>query len=315
MGPISFLTPLAALVALAGVLPVAAFLRRERRARVVRRGLGLAEPAPERAIPAALVAASVLVGAAAAQPVIDRAPPQRERTDAEIFVAVDTSRSMLAGEGPNDPTRFERARTAAVALREELREFPTGVAQFTDWTSPHLFPTLGREGFRLTLERALYVDSIGSRESSLITTDLTALAAFARESWFTPGVTKRLLLVLTDGESRQVRPDLAALREAGIDAVFVHVWGAEESIWRPNGTEPQYRPDASAARALAQAAALVDGAVFDEGDLDGAAAHVRRALGDGPTRPRERGDLLALMPYVLLAALVPLAYLLRRRNL
>src|ERR687895_1758238 len=202
MGPVSFLTPFAALVALVGLLPLAVFLRRERRGRVVRRALGLAGPAPGRAIPIALLAVSVLVGAGAAQPVVDRSPPQRERTDAELFVALDSSRSMLAAEGPNEPTRSDRARTTALELRERLPELPMGVAQFTDWTSPHLFPTSGDEGFRLTLERAVFVDSLGARESSLVATDLDALAAFARESYFTPGVSKRLLVVLTDGESR-----------------------------------------------------------------------------------------------------------------
>jgi hypothetical protein len=190
-----------------------------------------------------------------------------------------------------------------------------GVAQFTDWTSPHLFPTSGDEGLRLTLERAVFVDSLGAREPSLIATDLDALAAFARESYFTPGVSKRLLVVLTDGESRPLGGELAALREAGISTVFVHVWGAEESIWNPSGAEPQYTPDPSSAQTLTQAGALVDGAVFDEEELDGVVARVRAELGDGPTRPSEHRDLFALMPYALLGALLPLGFLLRRRNL
>jgi hypothetical protein len=315
MGPVSFLTPFAALVALVGLLPLAAFLRRERRAQVVRRGLGLGEPAPERAIPAALLAVSVLVGAAAVQPVIDRSPPEHERTDAEVFVALDTSRSMLAAESRNEPTRIDRARATALELRDRLPEIPMGVAQFTDWTSPHLFPTSGDEGFRLTLERAVFVDSLGARESSLIATDLDALAAFARESYFTPGVSKRLLVVLTDGESRPLGGELAALREAGISTVFVQVWGAEESIWRPSGAEPQYTPDPSSAQTLAQAGGLVDGAVFDEEELDGVVARVRAEVGDGPARPSEHRDLFALMPYVMLGALLPLGFLLRQRNL
>ena len=55
--------------------------------------------------------------------------------------------------------------------------------------------------------------------------------------------------------------------------------------------------------------------MFAEGDVGEAAQHVRAQLGEGPTRPREQRDLLALMPYVTLAAFLPLALLLRRRNL
>lgn len=134
MGPVSFLTPLAALVALIGLLPVAAFLARERRATRVRRALHLSEPLSTSRPPvlASLVATAALTGVAAAQPVIDRADPRPERSDAEIFFAFDTSRSMLAASAANEPTRFERARSIAEAVRVQLPDVPAGIAQFTD---------------------------------------------------------------------------------------------------------------------------------------------------------------------------------------
>jgi hypothetical protein len=312
---LSFLTPLAALVALLGLLPLAAFLRRERRARQVRQLLGLPDPPSGWLLPAALGAAAVLVGIAAAQPVFDRADPRAQRTDAEIFVAFDTSRSMLAAGGPSEPTRFDRARTAATEIRTRLDDVPAGIAQFTDWTVPHLFPTIDADTFRFVLERSLFVGSLGSREGSALATDLDALATFAGDSYFSPGVPKRVLVVLTDGESQPIRPELAALRSAGIRTLFVHVWSTDESIWRPKGAEPQYRPDPTSQQALARAATLVDGAVFDERDVGGVVSRARAELGQGPTRPREQRDLLALMPYVVLAMLAPLGLLLRHRNL
>jgi hypothetical protein len=317
MGAISFLTPLAALVALLGLLPLAGFLGRERRARRVRETLGLADPAPwpSRWHLGVLLAVPVLVGLAAAQPVIDRSEPMQERRDAEVFFVLDTSRSMLAAQGAEDPTRFERARATTLEVRRSLAEVPAGLAQITDWTLPHLFPTIGASSFRLTLSRSIGVGSSGSQGDDVVGTDLSALGDFARENSFTPGTEKRLLIVLTDGETQKVEPGLAVLREAGIRTLFVHIWGADESIFRPSGAEPQYRPDPTSGRDLAQVATLVDGAVFDEDDVEGVVARARQELGEGPTRPREERDLIALMPYVTFAAAVPLALVLRRRNL
>jgi hypothetical protein len=257
----------------------------------------------------------VLTGIAAAQPVIDRAHPRPERTDAEVFFAFDTSRSMLAAAASNKPTRFERARSVAIAVRSELPEVPAGIAQFTDWTVPHLFPTVDASTFRFVLERSVYVESLGSRETSRVATDLNALAVFAGDSYFSPEARKRVLIVLTDGESPPATARLAQLKRTGIRTAFVHVWASDESIWRPRGAEPQYRPDPSSGGVLAGAARLTDGMVYEEHSTNSLLRWVRTELGDGPTRPREQRDLLALMPYVMLVALLPLGFLLRHRNL
>jgi hypothetical protein len=315
-GPVSFLTPLAAVVALVGLVPVAVFLRRERRAVTVRRVLRLAEPPSTRRtwLLSAIVATAVLSGIAAAQPVIDRSSAQSERTDAEIFFAFDTSRSMLAAEGADDPTRLERAHALASEIRSQLPDVPAGIAQFTDWTVPHLFPTVDPSTFRHVMERSVYVESLGSRETSVVATDLSALSALAGDSYFSPTARKRLLVVLTDGESAPVRAELGRLSSAGIRVRFVHLWGGDESIWRPRGAEPQYRPDASSRRTLMQAAVLVEGAVVAEKQAIQVVRWARGELGEGPTRLREQRDLLALMPYVLFAAAIPLGLLLRTRN-
>jgi hypothetical protein len=317
VGSLSFLTPLAAVVALVGLLPLAVFLRRERRSRAVRRALQLREPPTKLRtwLVAAIAMASALTGIAAAQPVLDRSEPQPERSDAEIFFALDTSRSMLAAPASDAPTRFERAHAAAVAIRSQLPEVPAGIAQFTDWTVPHLFPTVDASTFRHVLERSVYIESLGSREDSILATDLNALAAFAGDSYFSPGVAKRLVIVLTDGESRPLGSPLAVLSRSGIRTIFVHVWGSDESVWRPKGAEPQYRPDPASRATLAQAARLVDGVALGERDVGAVVERARVELDAGPTRPGEHGDLLALMPYVMLAAALPLGFLLRHRNL
>lgn len=317
MGPVSFLTPPAALVALVGLAPIAVFLRRERRAGAARRVLLLAEPPSKTRVRllSAIVATAALSGIAAAQPVIDRSSPLPERTDAEIFFAFDTSRSMLAADGADQPTRLERAHALASAIRSQLSDVPAGIAQFTDWSVPHLFPTVDPSTFRHVLERSVYVESLGSRDTDVVATDLNALAAFAGDGYFSPAARKRVLVVLTDGESPPVTPSLAQLTRAGIHTSFVRVWDGDESIWRPKGAEPRYRPDPSSSRTLRRAAAVVDGAAFDEHEAGDVVRWARGELGDGPTRPREKRDLFALMPYVMLAAVLPLGLLLRHRSL
>jgi hypothetical protein len=262
----------------------------------------------------AIVATAALSGIAAAQPVIDRSSPQSERTDAEIFFAFDTSRSMLAAAGADEPTRLERSYALASEIRSQFPDVRSGIAQFTDWTVPHLFPTIDPSTFRHVLERSVYVESLGSRETSVVATDLNTLAVFAGDRYFSPEAQGRVLVVLTDGESHPLTTTLAQLGRAGIHTSFVHVWESDESIWRPSGAEPQYRPDPSSRRALRQAAALVDGAAFDEHQAGDIVRWARGELGEGPTRPREQRDLFALMPYVMLGAALPLGLLLRSRN-
>lgn len=318
MGELSFLTPLAAFVAVAAAIPLVAFLRRERRARRVRETLGLAEPpsGPRRRLAAALVAVPLLAAVAAAQPVLDRSKARQERADAEVLFVIDTSKSMLASAGPQAPTRIDRARATALAVRQRLPEVPAGLASMTDRTLPHLFPTIDGRSFAATLNRSIGIERPGPTAYGTVATDLGALGAVGRQGFFTPETRRRLLVVLTDGETQPVKPALAAaLGDARIDTVFVHVWGGDEAIFITSEPEPQYRPDPSSRRTLGLTAELVDGAVFAEDDVDGIVARARAELGEGPTRPRTQRDLQALMPYATLAALVPLAFVVRRRNL
>ena len=89
LGPLSFLSPLAAFVALVGLLPLAAFFTVSRRASRIRSSLQLAEPGAVRYSTAvAVVVVACLVGLAAAQPVLARDRDRRVRSDAEaIFEA------------------------------------------------------------------------------------------------------------------------------------------------------------------------------------------------------------------------------------
>jgi hypothetical protein len=317
VGTLLLLTPGAALVALAGILPLAAFLRREGRAKRIRTSLGLAEPpsGPRRGLLAALVAVPALIGVAAAQPVLDRSTARPERIDAEIFFVLDTSRSMLAAAGPEGRTRLDRARLAAGEIRSRFPQVRAGIASLTDRTLPHLFPTLSVVSFRSTLSRSTGIERPPPASYGTVATDLGSLAAVGRQSYFSPAVRKRLLVVLTDGETQRVEPGLvAALRKARVRTVFVHVWQARESVYVSSAQEHQYRSDPSSRQQLVRLAEAVDGKAFAESDVGAVVSHVRAQLGAGPTRPRRQRDLFALMPYVTLAAVLPLGFVLLRRN-
>ena len=317
MGSLSFLTPLAGLVAVAGLLPLAVHLRRERRGREVRRALGLAEPPFRgRSLLFALVAVPALMGIAASQPVVDRAEARQVRANAEILFVFDTTRSMYASRSASEPTRFDRARSIAREVRAAVPEVPAGVASLTDRTLPHLFPTIDGSTFAATVARAVSIERPPPGRYARLATDLNGLAAVARQGYFSAAATKRVLVVLTDGETEPIRAALpAALARARIRTVLVHAWAAGESIFLTSAPEPDYRPDPGSRAALARYASGLEGRLFGENEVEAIVPAVRAALGEGPTEPRSQRDLFALMPYATLAAVLPLALVLRRRNL
>ena len=72
------------------------------------------------------------------------------RTDAEAFVVLDVSRSMLAQSSLTRPQRIERAKAAAIELRRGLPDVRVGVASLTDRVLPHLFPSADEKVFEAT---------------------------------------------------------------------------------------------------------------------------------------------------------------------
>lgn len=96
--------------------------------------------------------------------------------------------------------------------------------------------------------------------------------------------------------------------DPGTDRGLAHVPGG--------AVRTGYTPDAQLSGRLAEVSSLVGGRVFSEGDLGAVQEAAQDFFGSGPTKARPfEGERLALMPYVTLAAFVPLAFLLWRRNL
>lgn len=317
---ISFLTPVAVLFGLLAAIPLAVFVGRRRRARNVRAALGLAE-SPGRSwvvLAVCLAAVPVLVGVAAAQPVVTSTRTVPQRSDAEVFVVVDTSRSMLASPGTGKPTRFDRAREDAIALQDELRDVPLGIASFTDRVLPHLFPTVDQRVFRETMREAVGIERPPPSTSfGTNVTALDALGAVPTLNFYTPSAKKRALVVFTDGESQPVSTLATDFAERPrVDVTLVQVGDPSERIWESGVAEAGYRPDTTAAATLQTAASAVRGRVLEEGRVSETAAAVRAALGTGPTTERRiEGNRQALMPYVALLAIFPLGLVLYRRNL
>ncbi len=317
---LTFLTPLAGLFALAAAVPLAVHVLRQRRLDRARRALGLVGPSLRARLPlvVALAAVPVLLGVAAAQPVLETTRVVPERTDVEAYVVVDVSRSMLAAAGPGEPTRFERAQDLAIDLREALPEVPFGVASLTDRVLPHLFPTSDERVFAATVREALDIESPPPGNFYLTAaTSRDALAAVPELNYFRETAKKRVVVVLTDGETRPLEGQLprAFAREPRVDTVVVRLWDADERIYETGVAEGGYEPDARSEALLTEAAAQMHAQVLPESEPSQAVAAVRSAIGAGETVDvTHEAGRLALMPWIALAALVPLAVVLLRRN-
>ncbi|HSC91605.1 MAG TPA: VWA domain-containing protein [Gaiellaceae bacterium] len=317
-----FLSPAGALVVLAVVLPLAATALLERRARVARSALGLAAPGRRGWLVPALcaVAVAALAAAAAAQPAVTRSVSQPVRTDAEVFFLVDTSRSMLASSAPGAETRIARAKDVAVELREAVADVPAGIVSLTDRPLPHLYPTADAEVFEQTMRRAVQVEHPPPLAPGARATTFEPLEVFSgSDLFFSPRARRRLLVVLTDGESRPYDVSLLGARVldgAPLQVVLVHVWQAGERIFDRRGTpERAYRSDPASGPQLVQLARALRGVVASEDDLGAAATSVRRAAGDArATRSVTHVETTSLAPYAVLLAFAPLAVLLWRRN-
>jgi len=317
-----FLTPLGALIALLVVAPVAAFVLGEHGRRRVNALLRFGEPSMSaRVAPAvALVVIAALFGLAATQPTLVRRSQQHVRTDAEAWFVLDTSLSMKATSGPGSPTRFQRAQSLAIRLRNELGDVPVGVASITDRALPHLFPTPDSDTFDVTVRRAMGIERPPPTDgfSTRITT-LGSIARVASDNFFAPTAQKRLVVVFTDGETKPfVDESLGTLFKAppGVHAIFVRIWGAKERVYDGRRADPLYRPDPLSATYIQQLAATTGGISVDAGDFGDLVKAARKDLGHGPTQVLQKEQRrLELAPYLAGFAFLPLGFLLWRRNL
>jgi hypothetical protein len=332
---LTFLTPAAALVALAVLLPLAAAAYAAARSRRGRALLGLAAPPRDRVV-VALAAVPLLLALAAAEPVLRSHTGRRVRLDAQAIFVFDTSRSMAASAGRGAPTRLALAKAAAVRLRTDaIGGVPTGVASLTTQLLPHLFPTLDEPTFASTVRNVIGVEqppppALGF---GLPGTSYTALQNLRNQGFFTPWSRKRLAVLLTDGESGPYEPRGVAdalvgdsppesfvtqnePAQARVSLVVVRVGGAGDRIYDRDGSvEATYRPDPKAASIVSSLAAETKGRAFTAGELGPAGRALRAFLGPGKDATRGvRVRNFNLAPFAVAAALIALALVVWRRN-
>jgi hypothetical protein len=309
---VTFATPWYALLAFAGLLPLALAWQRLRTGAHLRAELGLAAPERSRRLlrPLALAAFFALVGAAAAQPAVRSQQERVARSDAELFVVLDNSRSMLASRGVNGTTRAARARAFTVRLHEALPDVPIGLGSLTNRVLPYLFATTQPQAFEDVLNESYGIErpppevTLGAEISTF-----DALDDVSREDFFSHSARKRLLVVLSDAETLPFRAKtvISDLRLAHIALVVVRFWRPDERVYRLDGGAERYVPSAPNELERLRAAGWT---AFDEGQFGAVHRLVAQKLGEGPTHrvALERVDR-PVGAYVALLALVPLAIL------
>jgi hypothetical protein len=315
----SFLTPLGALFVLAAAIPAAALVLTERRAAAVRRVLRVHGPGRRALLPVALaiVLLPALVAVAAAQPVVVREQNVSQRADAQAFVLFDTSLSMEASSGPRQPTRLARAKRLALRLEHAMPDLPFGIASMTDRSLPNLMPTVDRTLFDRTVEQSIAIDRPPpSQVHQGRATTFDALAPVVQSNFYSPGVQRRLLVVFTDGESAKMSPLLRLELQRRVAPVFVHVWADGERIYHADGKpDPNYVADPLSTGDLSRLATLANGDAVSEHQFGQLLRDARNAVGDAQTHTFSAGYArVPLAPWFVLAAFVPLAFLLWRRN-
>jgi hypothetical protein len=315
----SFLSPLGALVALAVVLPLGAYALLELRSRRVSERIGLTLP-PLRSrigVPAALAVVAAFLGIAAAQPVISGTRSHTGRSDAQVYVLFDVSRSMLARQSPDALDRLQRGKQIAQKLRHGLPDIPFGVASLTDRVLPHLFPTLDPNVFESVLRDAVGIERPPPSGTDDLATDYSTLGDAGTNNYYGADVRKRVLVIFSDGESKYFDDALLKkdFEKGNVHVLFVHLWGPDEKIYlQRNNPDPGYRPDPQSNAEAQRVAAAGGGAVLDE-DAGTLISQTKAYLGSGPrTTIREQRTRISLGPYVALMALLPLGFVLLRRN-
>jgi hypothetical protein len=302
--------PTAVLAALIGLVPIAVALFRLRTDRRVQRELELAVPpaAARLARPAALACVFGMLGLAAAQPAVRLEHTRVARSDAEIVVVLDSSRSMLASEGPNRPARYLRAVAFAHRLHAALPDVPTGLSSLTNRVLPYLFPTSDTGAYNLVLDEAYGIQ----RPPPALTaepwvTTFDPLNEAAVRHFFSPEVRRRVLVVLSDGETRDfaARSVLRNLRHAGTTPVVVRFWHPDERIYRRGRTVGGYRATRPDVLAALQAAGWP---AYPEADFGAVLRRVRSAIGSGPAAAvgydRREYPLAPILAFVALAPLL-----------
>ena len=211
---------------------------------------------------------------------------------------------MAASLTPTSPTRLARAITAAVRLRAAIPEVPAGVATFTDRVLPDLLPVADVAGFDAVVRRAVTIEDPPPSTQAVRATSYAALDDIATGNYFEPSVRRRVIVLLTDGESNPFDPGALARparRQSRISLPGDPLLEPERGRVRreTDGPSPAYHPDPTGRVLLAELAGALGGRSFEERETQAAASYLRDVVGSGLTgRARRVFGQRALAPYV-----------------
>ena len=165
---------------------------------------------------------------------------------------------------------------------------PSGIATFTDRVLPDLLPVTDVAAFDSVLTRAVAIESPPPVETlGVRVTNYVGLEDIGSGNYFDPGVARRVVVLLTDGESlpfdpRQIAAQLS--RASGYRFLAIRFWAAGEGVYDANGRrEPGYHPSPAGKVLLAQLAAGLGGRSYEEADLGAAADYLHQIVGTGRT--------------------------------
>jgi hypothetical protein len=312
--------------ALAGLLllvPLAWFeARRIRRERRAARAVGL-EPqrvwrAADRAVCAGIVVALAVF--AASEPSLRQTSRVKLRKDAEAYLFVDASASMLASVSPSAPTRLQQARTASARFAQELPpDLPLGAGAFPQSPLPLTMPIGDRQLFITAIDRQTYPGTLPEHYyGGKTATNFANLSYLTSARFFLPTSQSRIVILVTDAEgpSFDSTATAASLEKEHIKLVVVRVGSPRDRIWVRTAhhspvTNPKFVSDLSDLGELRLLSSETGGGFYGENEVGAAIAKVERLAGHGPDRPAQPLSLYAdsLGPYAVLAALPFLAWL------
>ena len=258
------------------------------------------------------------MGVAASQPVIVRHHSLGVRSDVQAFFVFDTSLSMAARESRGSPNRLTREKQEAAQLIPKLGDIPIGLASMTDRVLPVLMPTPNLALALRTLDQSVGINrppptQLYPRRA----TTFQALFPIGNSDYYSPGVRHRILVVFTDGENAPLRPgvDLELAHQMPVAPLFVHVWAPDERIYVHGRLDRRYEPDPTSSSILRRFAAAAHGSVFAEDDLHSLLQTIREEAGSSSAQTKIVGYArVPLAPWFVLAGVVPLGFLLYRRN-
>ena len=226
---------------------------------------------------------------------------------------------MTARPSAQSPSRLARAKREALQLSQRLGDIPVGIASMTDRTLPVLMPTIDPVLFERTLVQSVAIDRPPpSQHYPSRATTLSAIASMGQSQFFPPIVTHPIVVLYTDGESSRLPPDFQYTlgTPQRIRPFLVHVSRPGEHVYAKGKIDQRYVEDPSSGASLQSFAALMKGRVFSESDVGGLAGAIHAAVGNATARTSvTQYARVALAPWFVLGAVVPLAFLLYRRNL